>query len=226
MTLPRTWLRYGRTSGRRPKGTANSAELPQLADKDIRIAMDEWNYWFRPYVYGELACIYRLRDALGIAAGIHEYSRSTDIISMAHYAQTVNVIGCIKTTKTAAAFETTGLSLMLYRNHYGTIPVEVSRPTAGPIDVAAAWTEDRRALTVGVVNSHRTSQRISLELQGARLAGSGTLWAIEGQSADPTLYNQPGQSPQVEIGQKQLTGIDRLLELPPLSVSVFRLDVK
>ena len=44
--------------------------------------------------------VYKLRDALGIAAGLHEYFRQSDLIQMAHCAQTVNVIGCITTTKT------------------------------------------------------------------------------------------------------------------------------
>ena len=45
---------------------------------------------------------------------------------MANYAQTVNVIGAIKTTKTAAELETTGLVLALYRRRFGTLPVRVS----------------------------------------------------------------------------------------------------
>ena len=97
----------------------------QLKGKNIRIAMDEWNYWYGPHVFGELGTRYFLKDALGIAAGINEYARQSDIVFMANYAQTVNVIGCIKTTKTAAAFATTGLVLKLYRKHFGQIPVEV-----------------------------------------------------------------------------------------------------
>ncbi|MHC4659798.1 MAG: alpha-L-arabinofuranosidase C-terminal domain-containing protein, partial [Planctomycetota bacterium] len=85
-------------------------KIESLKGKDIRIALDEWNYWHRPYVYeyGELGCRYTLKDALGIATGLHEMIRNSDMIFMANYAQTVNVIGCIKTTKTEAAFATTG----------------------------------------------------------------------------------------------------------------------
>ncbi|NQT13612.1 MAG: alpha-N-arabinofuranosidase, partial [Planctomycetes bacterium] len=96
------------------------ASLPNLDGRIVPIAMDEWNYWYRPYHYGELGCRYELRDALGVASGLHEYFRNSDIIKMAHYAQTVNVIGCIKTTKTDAFFSTTALPLMLYRKQYGT----------------------------------------------------------------------------------------------------------
>ena len=106
-------------------------KLGLLPDRMIPIAMDEWNYWHSKYVYGELGCVYDLADALGVAAGLHEYFRNTDIIQMAHYAQTVNVIGCIKTTKTDAFLSTTALPLMLYRQHFGTTPVTspaITRP--------------------------------------------------------------------------------------------------
>ena len=46
--------------------------IPALAGKNIRIALDEWNYWYGPHLYGELGTRYFLKDALGIAAGIHE----------------------------------------------------------------------------------------------------------------------------------------------------------
>ena len=89
-----------------------------LKGKDIRITMDEWNYWYGPYVFGELGTRYFQKDALGIAAGLNEFARNTDIYFMANYAQTVNVIGCIKTSKTDAAFATTGLVLKLYRKYF------------------------------------------------------------------------------------------------------------
>ena len=42
--------------------------------------------------------------------------------------------------------ETTGLALQLYRQHYGVIPLEVANTNA-PLDVAAAWSFDRKAIT-------------------------------------------------------------------------------
>ena len=66
--------------------------------------MDEWNYWYGPNEYGELGVRYFLQDALGVAAGLHELFRQSDIFFMANYAQTVNVIGAIKTSNTAILF--------------------------------------------------------------------------------------------------------------------------
>ena len=123
-------------------------DLPSLKGKDIRIALDEWNYWYGPNEYGELGTRYFLQDGLGIAAGLHEMFRNSDLFFMANYAQTVNVIGAIKTTKTQAEMEPTGLVLQLYRRHFGTVPVEVSGAPA-PLDASAALTADGRALTVG-----------------------------------------------------------------------------
>ncbi|OHB85020.1 MAG: hypothetical protein A2V98_13345, partial [Planctomycetes bacterium RBG_16_64_12] len=78
-------------------------QFESLKGKDIRIALDEWNYWYGPHLYGELGVRYFLRDALGVGAALNEFARNTDIYFMANYAQTVNVIGAIKTTKTDAA---------------------------------------------------------------------------------------------------------------------------
>ncbi len=197
--------------------------LDTLKGKNIRIAMTEWNYWYGPYLFGELGTRYFHKDGLGIAKGLHEYYRNSDIIFMANYAQTVNVIGCIKTSKTAAAFETTGLVLKLYRNNFGTIPIEVTGETE-PIDVAAAWTTDRKAITIGVVNPTEQEQQITMDLKGAQLAGTGKLGLIA--NSDPQAYNDPGEEPKVVIEEKQLSNVTNTLTVPPLSASLYTLPVQ
>ena len=126
-------------------------ELDVLKGKDIQIAMTEWNYWYGPHLFGELGTRYFHKDGIGIARGLHEYYRNSDIMIMANYAQTVNVIGCIKASKTAAALETTGLVLKLYGNNFGSIPVETTSDSDS-IDVSAALTDNRKALTLSIVN--------------------------------------------------------------------------
>jgi len=197
-------------------------ELESLKGRDIRIALDEWNYWHRPYVYeyGEIGCRYTLKDALGIAAGLHEMIRNSDMIFMANYAQTVNVIGCIKTSKTDAAFATTGLALKLYPNHFGAIPVEVTA-NVEPLDVVAAWTKDRKSLTVAIVNPTEHEYELALQLKDAELTGEGRLWLIT--HADPMAYNEPGKPPQVVIEEKLLSGIYGKLSVLPLSISLYEL---
>jgi alpha-N-arabinofuranosidase len=198
-------------------------KLDSLKGKDIRIAMTEWNYWYGPHIFGELGTRYFHKDGLGIAKGLHEYFRNSDIIFLANYAQTVNVIGCIKTSKTAAAFETTGLVLKLYRNNFGTVPVTVTGDVQ-PLDVSAAWTDEHNALTIGIVNPTKEQQELDLDLKGAQLTGSGKLWLIA--NSDPMAYNNPGEEPKVAIEEKTVTGISDKLNVPPLSISLYRLATK
>ena len=115
-------------------------DIPALKGKDIRIALDEWNFWYGGNEYGELGTRYFLQDGLGAAAALHEMFRNSDIYWMANYAQTVNVIGAIKTSKTDAEMETTGLVLAAYRRHFGTLPLKLHRRrgTARRLDGAHA----------------------------------------------------------------------------------------
>ncbi|HOQ05489.1 MAG TPA: alpha-L-arabinofuranosidase C-terminal domain-containing protein [Anaerohalosphaeraceae bacterium] len=198
-------------------------ELPSLQGKDIRIAMDEWNYWYGPHVFGELGTRYFMKDALGIAAGLHEYFRNTDICFMANYAQTVNVIGCIKTTKTAAGFDATAYPLMLYRQEFGTIPVQVSGWNE-KLDVAAALTEDTRFLTIGFVNATFDTYQVKVELQALKPAGKAQGWMIAHE--DPLAYNDPGQPPVIDIQTLPAADWTGSLTLKPISITLYKIPVR
>jgi alpha-N-arabinofuranosidase len=197
-------------------------EIEALKGKDIRIALDEWNYWYGPHVFGELGTRYFVKDGLGIAAGLNEYARQSDIYFMANYAQTVNVIGCIKTNKTAAAFETTGLVLKLYRQHFGVVPAATE--TTGTIDAVAAWTTDRKALTLAVVNPGKEATQIPLKIEGAALSGKGTRWQIA--HGDPLAYNDPAQPAKIKIEESPVTGVGDKITVAPYSVMLLSLEVK
>jgi len=199
------------------------AGLTNLQGRLVPIAMDEWNYWHREYAYGELGCIYELQDGLGVAAGLHEYFRQSDLIQMAHYAQTINVIGAIKTTKTAAEMETTGLVLQMYRAHYGRIPLRLEQDFA-PCDVAAALTADGKTLTLGVINPTGSEIELTPSVSGATLAGPATRWHITGPN--PTAHNTPGKPRAVDIQRTDAVSVTMPLRVPALSAAVFALPLK
>ena len=200
------------------------ATIPGLKTKPIPVALDEWNYWYGPHVYGELGTQYFLKDALGIAAGLHEFFRNSDIFFMANYAQTVNVIGAVKTSKTEAVLDTTGEVLKLYRNRYGTIPVKVTG-TPEPLDVAAAWKDaKKRVLTVAVVNPTKTIQTLQLTFKGVTLPKTAKLYLLTGK--DELSKNVPGQAPEVTILEKAAAPFGTKLALPPMSVSLYEVAVR
>jgi len=197
--------------------------LRELDGKDIRIAMTEWNYWYGPHVFGELGTRYFMRDALGIAAGLHEYFRQTDIIHSAYYAQTVNVIGCIKTTKTEAGFDATALPLLLYRREFGTRPLAV---TGGSdrLDVSAALTEDGEHLTIGLVNATLDTYRVTLDLGGLVPQADAAGWVIAHD--DPDAHNHPGEDPVIDIIDLEPADLAQPLTLPPASITVYKVPIR
>jgi alpha-N-arabinofuranosidase len=140
---------------------------------------------------------------------------------MANYAQTVNVIGCIKTTKTHADFDSTGLVLSLYRNQFGTVPVEISQ--AAPLDVSAALTADKKFLTIGIVNPRTNSIPVKLSFASAKPSGLAQVWSISG--TDPLAFNQPGEKRRVDILQGAPADLNGSTSVPGLSITLWRAPV-
>lgn len=198
------------------------ARLENLDGRIVPIAMDEWNYWHREYEYGELGCIYDLQDGLGVAAGLHEYFRQSDIVHMAHYAQTVNVIGAIKTTRIAAEMETTGLVLQMYRAHYGTVPAAIGE-VPEPYDIVAALSADGATLTLAVVNPTTSGILLEPKVSGVAVAGPGTRWHVGG--SDSAMHNAPGKPRVIDIEETVAVDASAGLEVPPLSCAVFAFPV-
>ncbi len=198
-------------------------EIPGLVDRDIRIAMDEWNFWYGNYIYGELGVRYHLKDALGVAMGLHEYFRNSDLYFMANYAQTVNVIGCIKTTPTASCFATTGLPLKLYRRHFGTIPIEVTGGT-GNIDIAAALTADNKAITIAIVNPTEGSEQVIVDFGKTAVKEEGKKWTI--RHSDPESYNVPEKEPNVIIKEEDIVVKNNNLAVGPYTIVLYRLEIQ
>lgn len=198
------------------------SDIEGLAEKNIRIAMDEWNYWYGDYLYGELGVRYHHKDALGIAKGLHEYFRNSDLFFMANYAQTVNVIGCIKTTTTSAGFATTALPLILYRKHFESVPVRVDHSIPG-LDVAASVSDDKTVLTVSVVNSRDQAAVFELDVPGISLPKEASAWTI--QHDDPEAYNVPGEDPEVTILESVSTMKKPRIEVPSYTILLLKFEI-
>jgi alpha-N-arabinofuranosidase len=199
------------------------ATIPTLKMKEVPVALDEWNYWYGPHVYGELGTQYFLEDALGVAAGLNEYARQSDVYFMANYAQTVNVIGAIKTSKTAAVLDSTGVILALYRKQFGTVPVAVTG-SPEPLDVMACWLDETKGvLTLSIVNPTKTAQTLRLDAGKLGLPKSAKLFLVGG--LDPRACNVPGQPPAVAVYETADAPFGNKLMVPPISVSLYHIGV-
>ncbi len=198
-------------------------EIPALQGKDIRICMDEWNYWYGPHIYGELGTRYFMRDALGIAAGINEFSRQSDIIFMANYAQTVNVIGCIKTNTTNSVMDATGQVLKLYRQVFGTIPVTISGETR-PFDIAASLNSTKDKLTVSIINPTYETIKLPVEMLNGIVEGEASLWQVT--APDDMAFNEPGQPEKVKIEGPFTVSDVKSLSIGPASINIYVFNIK
>ena len=196
--------------------------LPIVDQRKIKVAFDEWNFWYGNYVYGELGTQYRLKDALGVAMGLHEFYRNSDIVELACFAQTVNVLGAIKTSRTAATLEGSGEVMALYRHQFGTIPIQITQPTAD-LDIAAAWTEDRRAITISIVNATSTARVVDMDFGKLAVKNAATQWEITG--ANPEVHNEPDGFPNVIRATSKNVTYNGKLDAPAYSVALYRLEM-
>jgi len=96
----------------------------------------------------------------------------------------------------------------------------VSGETYG-LDVAAAWTADKKAITVAIVNPTEAPYDVTLNLEGLELTGEGRCWTIAHD--DPMAYNDPGQAPKVTIEEEPVSEIRDTLTSPGYSVRLYEL---
>ncbi len=195
--------------------------IPALKGKKIPIAMDEYNYWHGAQIYGEAGVRYQLRDAIGIALALHEMFRNSDMLVMANMAQTVNVLGAIKTTRTHAAFDTVALPLVMYRNNFGLRRVKVE--TAGGIlDAVATLSEDHKTAYIGVVNGSTAPVTATIKTEGLKKVGAVKRLVMTGP--DENSFNEPGKPPAVTIREDKLPEWTGSLLLDKFSLTILVLS--
>ena len=117
----------------------------------------------------------------------------------------------------------TGQVLTLYRNHFGQIPVEAAGEF-DQLDVSAALTADRRKVTVAIVNPTYQKYEVSVSLKGRGVSSLSGSWRITGP--DEGSFNEPGEPELVKIEQKNADADMSKIQISPLSVSLFELNLQ
>jgi len=203
--------------------------IPGLRAKPVPIAIDEWAYM------GGGRDSYKVVPAYAWA--FHEMFRHSDLFQLGAF---TFATAMISETRTEAVLNPTGLLFKVYRDHFGTIPVEVSGdspqpkpiyPAGGdqpavnpgsdtyPLDVSAALSEDRRTLTFAVLNPSDSRQRMKLAVKSAKLASTGHMWQMAPSSVDAVVA--VGKKPEVSVEEHALGAIPDTIEVPPFSVNIY-----
>jgi alpha-N-arabinofuranosidase len=204
--------------------------IPALKTRRIPMAIDEWAY---------TGVGNSLKLSLANAMVLQEMIRHCDLIQMAGHTMAT---ASIEYTATEAALNTTGLLFKLYRDHFGTlaIPVDGDSPVPAPLypvggdqpkvnagsptyplDVVAAFSEDRKALTVAVVNATESAQTLSLDVRGLRIQPHGRMWRLSG----PNLAAATGLKTQdVRIKEELVEAAMDHLPVAPISITIYRFE--
>ncbi|MGA2059492.1 MAG: hypothetical protein ABSG67_03340 [Thermoguttaceae bacterium] len=209
--------------------------IPAFKDKPVPINLDEWSYarGMQPNTY---------RPVPSYAWVFHEMFRHSDIFQMAAFTFATS---CLSANRSEAVLNPVGLIFKLYRDHFGTLPVEVTgnspqpppkyavggdqpKVNAGsdtfPLDVAAALSDDRKTLTVAVLNPTDSEQRLDLAIKGVELTDKGRLWRMAPSDINATIVI--GQKPQVEIEEHQLDDVPNTATIAPISVNIYEFTVR
>jgi alpha-N-arabinofuranosidase len=232
---PLEWARYAGDVIRRKaeEWQGYQQRFPAMLAKKTFLSIDEYAYFGGGRGQGP-----NLKLALAYGMLFNEMLRHTDFLTMSAHTMGVSTLDY---NSTAAAFNTTGLLFKLYSEHFpGSIPVALSgnspqpapkyppggdqpKKTSGsptyPLDMFAALTPDHKFLTVAVVNATESEQKFNLNLTGARLAGSLTLWQMIGKNLEAA--NHVGEAPQVEVKEISASNAPGI-SVAPISVNVYR----
>ncbi len=204
--------------------------IPALKTRRISMAIDEWAY---------TGAGNNLKGSLANAMVLQEMFRHSDLIKMAGHTMGTAQIDY---NATEAALNTTGLLFKFYRDHFGSVPVEVGgnspsppplypvgadqpKVNAGsptyPVDVAAALTSDGKSLTIAVINATESAQELNLSFKGIALSGRGKTWRMTGDSLNAATGL--GRN-EVRIAESAITETPRALKIAPISVAIYEFE--
>jgi alpha-N-arabinofuranosidase len=204
--------------------------IPGLKTKHVPIAIDEWALTRVPQ---------SMKLTLANALVFHEMFRHTDLIVMAGHTMGT---ASIEFNATDAALNPTGLLFQLYRDHFGTVPVEITGnspppppkyPVGGdqpqvnagsptyPVDVSAALSADGKRLTLAVVNPTESVQQLRLTIAGIDLKGNGRGWHLTAPSLEATTGLTKHEA---EVKETSMTEIPAALDVPPISIHIYEFE--
>ncbi len=208
--------------------------IPALRAKPVPIAIDEWAYM------GSNRDGYKVVPAYAWA--FHEMFRHSDVFQMGAF---TFATAMMSENRTEAVLNPTGMLFKMYRDHFGTIPVEVTgdspqpkpvfpaggdQPTVNPgsdtypLDLSAALSQERKTLTIAVLNPSDSQQSIRIGINDATLAGAGTLWRMAPDSIDATV--QIDKKPEVKVEEQSLGALPDVVTVRPFSVNIYSYRVQ
>jgi alpha-N-arabinofuranosidase len=137
--------------------------------REIQIALDEWGIWQHnssgDYV-ADMEAIYTWKEALLVASMLNVMQRQSHTVTMATFAQLVNILAPIFTNDNGSFCQTIYHPLQVYREHCGNWQLSCEVESAmladgsgretgsASLDVSATYNDAKAEVVVAVVNRH------------------------------------------------------------------------
>ena len=174
------------------EGLIQAVKLDQKIERDIFLAISEWNVWYRANMQTDnFQEVYNLEDALVVALFLNVFIRRAHSVKMANLAQIVNTIAPILTRPDGLVLQTTFFPFELFSRLAGTAALDIfwegDTFSAGDqtglrtLDVSATFDAASSKLAVFVVNrSQDADAETTLVLDVGRFTGSAQINVING----------------------------------------------
>lgn len=178
------------------EGLIRAMQLQRRIERPIKIAVDEWNVWYRARgatheERNNLEERYNLEDALVVAMHFNAFIRHAKWVTMANIAQIVNVIAPIFTNPQGLFLQTIFHPFELYSRFAGNTALDVfwkgdtfsggNHTGLRTLDVSATIDEAEKSLTVFVVNrSPNDALETTISLDSAYFKGDVHAHVVNG----------------------------------------------
>jgi alpha-N-arabinofuranosidase len=217
--------------------------MPELKQKDIKFIFDEWGARYR-VPQGGSARPQGMVTPLSYANFLHEMFRHSGMIRASC---PTGSFGTVLTDGTGdgVGLAADALVIKLLRAHFaGALPVAVSgnspqqpmrgtpfvdmgpEPTGSPtypLDVAAAFSADRKTFILSVINPSEEAQHFAAHISGITLRDTGKLWQLAAPSVNAA--NEPGKEPVIKINETEQGSLPETVPVPPISVNVYEYEI-
>jgi alpha-L-arabinofuranosidase len=218
-------------------------KMPSLKKKKIKFIFDEWGARYR--VQGGSIRPQDMVTPLSYAVFLHEMFRHSGMIRASCPTGGFNTL-LFDNTGDAIGLGAEAIVIKIFRTHFaGALPVAVSgdslqpamrgtafgdmgptptgRPTY-PLDVVAAFSPDRRTFILSVVNPGEETHEFMAQINGVKPRGASRLSQLAAPRVSAT--NEAGKEPAIKIEEMESTFPSGGIQVPPISVNVFRFEVE
>ena len=192
----------------------------------IKISVDEWGIW-ESTGGGKynLDCRYTWRHALATASFLNVFHRQAESVTMANWAQSVNVLGAILASDKGAIEQTVYYPLMYFRKYLGNslmsvetsgMPVIEGGENLQALDISSTYNDQTKEVCVFIVNRSDKKVSANFTIEGKKVI-EGKLFQITSVAQD--AKNVIGKNSVVEVAEENVT-IKKGLKIEPLSINV------